>query len=150
MNDLATQFLESRLALERMVAEAAASDPSFRDALRRDPRAALEQLARCELPESVGVQVVEPDPTTIVAVIPPAADVDASELEEAELAGLSGGTLTQGFSGSGMISDMQQQNQQFLALQQAVQQESRKFQTLSNAAKARHDITTTATRNMRG
>lgn len=39
--------------------------------------------------------------------------------------------------------------QQFLALQQAGEQESRKFQTLSNASKARHDIALNAIRNMK-
>jgi len=38
---------------------------------------------------------------------------------------------------------------QFLALQQAMQSESRKFQTLSNASKARHDAAMNAIRNMK-
>lgn len=38
-----------------------------------------------------------------------------------------------------MLSDMVEMNTQFLALQEAVQTESRKYQTLSNASKARHD-----------
>ncbi len=40
-------------------------------------------------------------------------------------------------------------NTEFLALQNAVQMESRKFQTLSNASKARHDIAMSAIRNTR-
>ncbi len=38
---------------------------------------------------------------------------------------------------------------QFLALQNAVQMESRKFQTLSNASKARHDIAMSSIRNIK-
>lgn len=38
---------------------------------------------------------------------------------------------------------------EFLALQNAVQMESRKYQTLSNASKARHDVAMAAIRNMR-
>jgi hypothetical protein len=38
---------------------------------------------------------------------------------------------------------------QFLALQQAVQNESRRFQTLSNASKARHDVAMNAIRNLK-
>jgi hypothetical protein len=38
---------------------------------------------------------------------------------------------------------------QFLTLQQAVQSESRKFQTLSNASKARHDVAMNAIRNLK-
>jgi hypothetical protein len=40
-------------------------------------------------------------------------------------------------------------NVQFLALQEATQQESRRFQTLSNASKARHDVALNAIRNMK-
>lgn len=45
--------------------------------------------------------------------------------------------------------DMEKLNKEFLALQNAIQQESRKFQTLSNASKARHDIAMNAIRNMK-
>ncbi len=38
---------------------------------------------------------------------------------------------------------------QFLALQEAVLSESRRFQTLSNASKARHDVAMNAIRNMK-
>ncbi len=44
---------------------------------------------------------------------------------------------------------MAQMNMQFLALQEATQMESRKFNTLSNASKARHDIALNAIRNMK-
>jgi hypothetical protein len=40
-------------------------------------------------------------------------------------------------------------NAQFLALQESVQMESRKFSTLSNASKARHEIAMNAIRNMK-
>jgi hypothetical protein len=56
------------------------------------------------------------------------------------------GTLKQGET---MESHMAQMNMQFLALQEATQMESRKFQTLSNASKARHDIALNAIRNMK-
>ena len=46
-------------------------------------------------------------------------------------------------------TDMAKLNMQFLALQNAVQMESRKFQTLSSASKARHDIAMAAIRNTR-
>jgi hypothetical protein len=53
-------------------------------------------------------------------------------------------------SGSGMVAEMTRMNQEFLELQQAVQSESRKYQTLSNASKARHDVAMNAIRNMKG
>lgn len=51
--------------------------------------------------------------------------------------------------GETMETHMAQMNIQFLALQEATQMESRKFQTLSNASKARHDIALNAIRNMK-
>jgi hypothetical protein len=48
-----------------------------------------------------------------------------------------------------LTGKMAQMNMQFLALQEATQMESRKFQTLSNASKARHDIAMNAIRNMK-
>lgn len=49
----------------------------------------------------------------------------------------------------GILADMKTLNKQFLALQNAVQIESRKFQTLSNASRARHDIMMSSIRNIR-
>lgn len=51
--------------------------------------------------------------------------------------------------GETMKTHMAQMNMQFLALQEATQMESRKFNTLSNASKARHDIALNAIRNMK-
>lgn len=48
-----------------------------------------------------------------------------------------------------MVEEMAAMNMQFLALRQASEKESRKFQTLSNASKARHDIAMNAIRNLR-
>ncbi len=47
------------------------------------------------------------------------------------------------------VGKMAQMNIQFLALQEATQMESRKYQTLSNASKARHDIALNSIRNMK-
>jgi hypothetical protein len=52
-------------------------------------------------------------------------------------------------NGEDMMSKMAAMNMQFSALQEATQMESRKFQTLSNASKARHDIAMNAIRNMK-
>lgn len=56
---------------------------------------------------------------------------------------------TPGLNGGDMVSKMAAMNMQFMALQEATQMESRKFQTLSNASKARHDIALNAIRNMK-
>ncbi|MBC8145664.1 MAG: hypothetical protein H7X80_08755 [bacterium] len=63
-------------------------------------------------------------------------------------AGTSGfGTSLEG--SSELVDAMAQMNMQFLALQEATQMESRRFQTLSNASKARHDIALNAIRNVK-
>lgn len=48
-----------------------------------------------------------------------------------------------------LVEEMAKMNLQFLALQEATQMESRKYQTLSDASKARHDIAMNAIRNMK-
>lgn len=48
-----------------------------------------------------------------------------------------------------LVAKMAELNQQFLALQQAVQMESRKFKAMSSASKARHEAAMNAIRNMR-
>jgi hypothetical protein len=65
--------------------------------------------------------------------------------------GGNGGAALQGLGadGSAMLSEMAAMNMQFLALQQAIQSESRTFQTLSNASKARHDIAMASIKNTR-
>lgn len=57
--------------------------------------------------------------------------------------------LTKVKQGESLETHMAQMNMQFLALQEGIQMESRKFQTLSNASKARHDIALNAIRNMK-
>jgi len=52
-------------------------------------------------------------------------------------------------NGGAMVDEMAAMNMQFLALRQMSEKESRKFQTLSNASKARHDIALNAIRNLR-
>jgi hypothetical protein len=56
---------------------------------------------------------------------------------------------TQGLSGGDMVSKMAAMNMQFLALQESMQMQSRQYQTLSNASKARHDAATNSIRNMK-
>ena len=48
-----------------------------------------------------------------------------------------------------IVTELAKMNQQFAELQKTTQQESRRFQTLSNASKARHDVAMNAIRNMK-
>lgn len=57
--------------------------------------------------------------------------------------------LAKAKSQKSLVAEMAAMNMQFLALQEATQEESRKFQTLSNASQARHDIAMNAIRNMK-
>lgn len=52
-------------------------------------------------------------------------------------------------SGKNVQSQMNQMNAEFQALQNAAQMESRQFQSISNALKARHDIAMSSIRNTR-
>jgi hypothetical protein len=54
-----------------------------------------------------------------------------------------------GTAGEDLTKKMAQMNMQFLALQEATQTESRKFQALSNASKARHEAAMSAIRNIK-
>ena len=56
---------------------------------------------------------------------------------------------TSGLNGGDMVEKMAQANLDFLALQTAVQNESRKFNTLSNASKSRHEALLNAVRNLK-
>jgi hypothetical protein len=52
-----------------------------------------------------------------------------------------------GQTGNNMMQDMMAMNMQFMALQQRVQQESQRFQTLSNVLRSKHDVAMNSIRN---
>jgi hypothetical protein len=56
---------------------------------------------------------------------------------------------TPGLSGGDMVTKMRAMNMEFLKIQEAVQMESRRFQTLAAASSARHDILLSAIENMK-
>lgn len=74
---------------------------------------------------------------------------DAAQAFEERAGTLRGGTSGLAPAHGGLLQNMMSQNMQFLALQNAVQMESRQYQTLSNVAKQRHDIAMAAIRNTR-
>ncbi len=80
----------------------------------------------------------------------PGANVLTNAIGGAFGSNLAGQGGTAGGAGAGsMVSEMAAMNMQFLALQNAIQMESRKFQTLSNASRARHDIAMKSINNTR-
>jgi hypothetical protein len=48
-----------------------------------------------------------------------------------------------------MARSTQEANMQFAAIQEATQSEAKKFQTITNASKARHDVTVNAIKNIK-
>jgi hypothetical protein len=54
--------------------------------------------------------------------------------------GITAGGAAQLVSGKNLTSAVDQRNSVGLALQEATQMENRRFQTLSNASKARHEV----------
>lgn len=67
------------------------------------------------------------------------------------LGGSTGGNFggTAGLNGSDMVNQMMSMNMQFLALQSAMEQGSRQFNTLSNASKNRHESAMNSIRNLK-
>ena len=59
------------------------------------------------------------------------------------------GGLSMGGKSAASPAEMARMNMQVMALQNAIQMESRKFQTISNVMRARHDIAMAAIRNTR-
>ncbi len=63
-------FPTRREELERRVVRRAWADPAFRDRLRADPRAALEEELGVALPGRLRVSVVEEEPDHLCIVVP--------------------------------------------------------------------------------
>jgi hypothetical protein len=63
-------FPRPRHHIEESLVARAAADPVFGELLRRDPKAALSQHLRVDLPERLKVEVIEERPDRMVIVIP--------------------------------------------------------------------------------
>jgi hypothetical protein len=83
---------QSREDVEQRIISRAASDSAFRQQLLSDPRAALESELGVTLPASVKVNVLEESASEYYLVLPPASAAAGSELSDAELAGVAGGS----------------------------------------------------------
>ncbi len=73
-------------------------DPSYREALVRNPRSVVEKQFNTSLPANVNVKAVEESADTLYVVVPPATarvgELDESDLEK--MAGGSGSTKIKG------------------------------------------------------
>ena len=77
---------ESRSQLEQSIVEKAMKDDSFRKALHKDPKAAIEETLGIKLPEDVNINVNLESEKDIHITIP----YTNEELSEDELSGVSG------------------------------------------------------------
>ena len=89
-----TMTLESRGALQDFIANQAAENSNYREALMRDPRGTLESHTGSKLPEWLNVKVAEETANTIYLIAP---HVPGEELADEDLEQVAGG----GVYGSG-------------------------------------------------
>ena len=99
-----------RKKIEQYVIERALANPEFREKLKSDPRATLEEVLGTKLPDDVNININEEDHFNFHITIPHVSNqLEKKELSEDELSGVSGGwsgthTTATDLSGSGCTS----------------------------------------------
>lgn len=83
---------QSRDQVEQEIINKASADRAFHLRLLRDPRGTLEGELGSRLPPEVNVRVLEETPSQYYLVLPPLGVVAGSELSDAELGAVAGGT----------------------------------------------------------
>jgi len=83
-----SQQTQAREMVEAALIAKAQAEPSFREALLKNPKASIESALGTKLPTSVDLRVVEETATTNYLVLPAAT---SGELSEAELETAAGG-----------------------------------------------------------
>jgi len=83
---------KTRADIDAEVIERAWKDPAFKRRLLADPKAVYEEVLGQKLADGVVITVAEETPTSIVLVLPAAADT-TGELSDAELDAVAGGAL---------------------------------------------------------
>ncbi len=95
-----TMTLESRGALQDFIANQAAENSSYREALMRDPRGTLESHTGTKIPDWLDVKVAEETANTIYLIAPhvPGEELADEDLEQVAGGGVYGGgnTKTEG------------------------------------------------------
>src|ERR1051326_2514755 len=78
--------------IQEQVLERALKDEAFRKALLTNPRAVLARDYHIQVPETVGIRVVEDTAETLTIVLPPRQEA-LQELSDAELEAAAGGFI---------------------------------------------------------
>ena len=128
-------------SLDRLIAEPAPTDLSEEERADWDDQTIWLRSVRDRYAE-----VAEEYAATEDAVIPRSGIERATSNSLGERPGV---TNTTGQTSQSAVSNMALSSQRFLTLQNTVQQESRKYQTLSNVTKARHDVAMSSINNIR-
>jgi hypothetical protein len=79
---MATDVL-SRGEVDRRIHEKVVADPAFREALKADPRQALQSLLGMEIPDGVRIHVHEETPSSVHLVLPSDAEVSGPAASDA-------------------------------------------------------------------
>ena len=85
----------SRGEMQDLLAKFAASNPTYREALLKNPRAVVEKQFNMELGGDIKVKAVEETADTIYVVVPHVVNAGA-ELDDADLEKVAGGSKVKG------------------------------------------------------
>jgi hypothetical protein len=85
----------TRGEMQDLLAKFASSNPQYRAALLKNPRAIVEKQFNMALPDNLSVKAVEESANTIYVVVPHAVESGA-ELDDADLEKVAGGATVKG------------------------------------------------------
>jgi hypothetical protein len=90
----------TRGEMQDLLGKFASSNPQYRSALLKDPRAMVEKQFNMALPDNLTVKAVEESADTIYVVVPHAVEAGA-ELDDADLEKVAGGSTVKGDANCG-------------------------------------------------
>ena len=85
----------TRGEMQDLLAKFASSNPTYRAALLKNPKAVVEKQFNMTVPDNVQIKVVEENANTIYVVVPHAV-ASGAELDDADLEKVAGGATVKG------------------------------------------------------